>query len=274
MVLNKSSLQPSKESLVKYFDVESKNTAGVKLMSKEEYPEEDVGTTDSSSSNNMPLSEDEIRVLADRYGAAVDDVINFLSSIEGKKNLKYDYAKEHYDKKRLEDELQKYKTIAAMNLSPDIARFGAPVSPPVHSKDGIDEDIKYQREIASAWAPFLLMRDQLSPPQTDDGIKESIKELTSLVSVLISMQHQPKDKDFVDDTKKLIELMKSFKDLMNESEEERKRKLEEETKRRAIEANREKVAKLLDVVQTWSPSSSPDSRDDVNKKFNNMFNKV
>lgn len=212
----------------------------------------------------------EAQALADQYNVAVRDVIDYLNSVEGKKGQKYEAAKDHFDRVRLEQENQRLRSFFSMNIPP------ATVSSPdnhkksddnVFDNNGYDADIKYQRQVAAAWGPFLMMRN-LSPAQNDDAIKREIEELKEsnkdlknlLYSFLSGNQGKPKNDDPIDNMTRFLGLFKGIKDVLSESEAERQKKIEEETKQKEIEANKEKVSKLIEAIQNYSPNSEPESK--------------
>jgi len=204
----------------------------------------------------------ELRLLSDRYNVAVTDVINFLDSIEGKKSIKLDYLRSHFDNKQKDREIERLKNLVSLDLLP-ISK----VTETNNDNNGYDADIKYQRQVAAAWGPFLMMRN-LSPAQNDDAIKREIEELKEsnkdlknlLYSFLSGNQGKPKNDDPIDNMTRFLGLFKGIKDVLSESEAERQKKIEEETKQKEIEANKEKVSKLIEAIQNYSPNSEPESK--------------
>lgn len=246
-----------------------------------------------NSGSEQEFTSIEQQALANQYNIALKDVIGYLNSLEGRKNQKYEQAKEHFDRLRLEQENQQLRSFASMKITP------MPVLSPNdnHKKsddNGYDSDIKYQREVASAWGPFLMMKN-LNPDQDANGVKKEIEELKEsnkelknlLYSVLSGNQGKTKDEDPIDSMTKFLGLFKGIKDVLSESESERKAKLEEETKQRQIEANKEKVSKLIEAIQNYSPNPEPEPTPSVpvyrnnqdisgrtlNKKFKDKFSK-
>lgn len=216
-----------------------------------------VEETDNEADTSL-----EAQVLADQYNVAVRDVIDYLNSVEGKKGQKYEAAKDHFDRLRLEKENQRLRSFFSMNIPPATVS-----SSDNHKKsddngsdnNGYDADIKYQRDVASAWGPFLMMRN-LNPTQDNNAIKreieelkESNKELESLLYSVLSGNQGKKNGDPIDNMRKFLGLFKGIKEVLGESEAERQKKIEEETKQKQIEANKEKVSMLLNAVKHFSP---------------------
>lgn len=65
--------------------------------------------------------------------------------------------------------------------------------------------------------------------------------------------NQGKKNDDVDNMTKFLGLFKEIKEVLSESEAERQKKIEEETKQKEIEANKEKVSMLINAVKNFSP---------------------
>jgi len=220
----------------------------------------------------------ELRLLSDRYNVAVTDVINFLDSIEGKKSIKLDYLRSHFDNKQKDREIERLKNLVSLDLLP-ISK----VTETNNDNNGYDADIKYQRQVAAAWGPFLMMRN-LNPNQ-DDGLKKEIEDLKALVYSIASNQQQPKNDDLAN-VSRLLNVFKDMKEVLIESEEDRRKKIEEETKQKQIEANKEKVAMMLNAVKDFSPMPEPEpsvpvyrstdafsSHRPLNKKFQKRIKK-
>lgn len=191
----------------------------------------------------------ELQLLSDRYNVAVKDVISFLDSIEGKKSLKMDYLRSHFDNKQKDREIEQLKNLVSLNLLP------ASSSKTQETNNDDNDDLSYQRQVAATWGPFLMMRN-LNPNQ-DDGIKKEIEELKALVYSMASNQQQPKNDDLAN-VSRLLNVFKDMKEVLIESEEDRRKKIEEETKQKQIEANKEKVAMMLNAVKDFSPMPEPE----------------
>ncbi len=213
-----------------------------------------------------------------------EDVIEYLKSIDGKKDMKYQIANDHYAMKKLTSERDHYKHLAEVFFASPPNGIPASVSASASathqerdsgssdSGSAVDEDIKYHREVASAWGPFLLMRDQLNPPANsgnsgeDEGSAPKIVNAINQQSAAIaSLASQMGGGHMFEQAKSVIDLVKSVKEVLMESETDKRQVLEEETKRRQIAANESKVAQLVELVKNSgdsppSPSPSPEHR--------------
>ena len=193
-----------------------------------------------------------------------EDVIEYLKSLEGKKNLKYQIASDHYGMKKLETERDYYKRLAEVFISAPPNGVPVPVtkngvSVPITNPSGADSEadedlIKYQRELANTWGPFMMMRDQFNPPPQNSGSgaadrSEIVNAINQQSSAIASLAGQMGGGQVLEQAKSVIDLVKSVKEVLTESESDKRKALEEETKRQAIEANKDKVAKLVELVK-------------------------
>ena len=209
-----------------------------------------------------------------------EDVIEYLKSLEGKKNLKYQIASDHYGMKKLETERDYYKRLAEVSFSMPPNGMPASVNAvpvPRGSRDyhdsernsldsgsEADEDlIKYQRELANTWGPFMMMRDQFNPPAQNSGsgaadsseIVDAMNRQSSAIAALAGQMSS--GGQALEQAKSVIGLVKDVKEVLTESEDAKRKALEEETKRLQIAANKEKVAKLVDFAENYSGNSPP-----------------